>query len=91
MSSKCIQTLRILDSSQDYVNVTEPTLGNVQNQLIEPRGLGVESAGNVSSEEELAGRASQVNATIERLSVATPASAWKVYLVLSVRYTANIH
>ena len=49
------QTLRNLDSSQGYLNVTESTLGNVQDTLIEIRGLGVESAGNVSSDEERAG------------------------------------
>ena len=65
------QTLRNLDSSQGYLNVTESTLGNIQDQLIELRGLGVESAGNVSSEEERAGWVSQINATIERLTAAT--------------------
>ena len=64
------QTLRNLDSSQGYLNVTESTLGNVQDQLIELRGLGVESAGNVSSEEERTGWVSQINATIERLTAA---------------------
>ena len=69
----------MLDSSQDYMNVTEPTLWNVQNQLIGPRCLGVECAGNVRSEEGLAGWVSQVNAAIEPLTVATLASTWKVY------------
>jgi len=65
------QTLRNLDSSQGFLNVTESTLGNVQDQLIELRGLGVESAGNISSEEERAGWVSQINATIERLTAAS--------------------
>jgi len=64
------QTLRNLDSSQGYLNVTESTLGNIQDSLIEIRGLGVESAGNVNSEEERTGWVSQINATIERLTAA---------------------
>ena len=64
------QTLRNLESSQGYLNVTESTLGNVQDTLTEIRGLGVESAGNVNSEEERAGWVSQINATIERLTAA---------------------
>ena len=64
------QTLRNLDSSQGYLNVTESTLGNVQDTLIEIRGLGVESAGNVNSDEERAGWVSQINASLDRLSAA---------------------
>ena len=64
------QTLRNLDSSQGYLNVTESTLGNVQDTLTEIRGLGVESAGNVSSDEERAGWVSQINASIDRLTAA---------------------
>ena len=64
------QTLRNLDSSQGYLNVTESTLANVQDTLTEIRGIGVESAGNVNSEEERAGWVSQINATIERLTAA---------------------
>jgi flagellar hook-associated protein 3 FlgL len=64
------QTLRNLDSSQGYLNVTESTLGNVQDQLTELRGIGVESAGNVASDEERTGWVSQINATIERLTAA---------------------
>ena len=64
------QTLRNLDSSQGYLNVTESTLANVQDTLTEIRGLGVESAGNVNSEAERTGWVSQINATIERLTAA---------------------
>jgi flagellar hook-associated protein 3 FlgL len=64
------QTLRNLDSSQGYLNVTESTLANVQDTLTEIRGLGVESAGNVNSEEERAGWVSQIDATIDRLAAA---------------------
>ena len=64
------QTLRNLVSSQGYLNVTESTLGNVQDTLIEIRGLGVESAGNVNSDEERAGWVSQINASLDRLSAA---------------------
>ena len=64
------QTLRNLDSSQGYLNVTESTLGNVQDTLTEIRGLGVESAGNVNSDEERAGWVSTINASIERLTAA---------------------
>ncbi len=64
------QTLRNLDLSQGYLNVTESTLGNVQDTLTEIRGLGVESAGNVNSEAERTGWVSQINATIERLTAA---------------------
>ena len=64
------QTIRNLDSSQGYLNVTESTLGNVQDTLIEIRGLGVESAGNVNSDEERTGWVSQINATIDRLKAA---------------------
>jgi flagellar hook-associated protein 3 FlgL len=60
------QTLRNLDSSQGYLNVTESTLSNVQDVLTEVRGLGVESAGNLSSESERQGWISQVNAAIDR-------------------------
>ena len=64
------QTLRNLDSSQSYLNVTESTLGNVQDTLIEIRGLGVESAGNVNSDAEREGWVNQINATLERLTAA---------------------
>ena len=64
------QTLRNLDSSQGYLNVTESTLGNVQEVMTEMRGLGVESAGNVNSDEERAGWISQIDATILRLTSA---------------------
>ncbi len=65
------QTIRNLDSSQGYLDVTESTLGNVQDTLIEIRGLGVESAGNVNSDEERTGWVSQINATLDRLKAAT--------------------
>lgn len=64
------QTLRNLDSSQGYLNVTESTLGNVQDVMTEIRGLGVESAGNVNSDDERAGWISQIDATILRLTAA---------------------
>ena len=64
------QTLRNLDSSQGYLNVTESTLGNVQEVMTEMRGLGVEGAGNVNSDEERAGWISQIDATINRLTSA---------------------
>jgi flagellar hook-associated protein 3 FlgL len=64
------QTLRNLDSSQGYLNVTESTLANVQNIMVEIRGLGIESAGNLSSEEERNGWISQINASIDRLTSA---------------------
>ncbi len=65
------QTLRNLDSSQGYLNVTESTLANVQSTLIEIRGLGVESAGNLSSQEDRTGWVSQISATLDRLKAAT--------------------
>jgi len=61
------QTLRNLDSSQGYLNVTESNLANVQDLLIETRGLGVESAGNVNSAEEREGWINQINSTLDRL------------------------
>ncbi len=64
------QTLRNLDSSQSYLNVTESTLGNVQDSLNEIRGLGVESAGNVNSDAEREGWINQINATLDRLTAA---------------------
>ncbi len=64
------QTLRNLDSSQSYLNVTESTLGNVQDTLTEIKGLGVESAGNVNSDAEREGWVNQINATLERLTAA---------------------
>lgn len=64
------QAIRNLDSSQSYLNVTESTLANVQNIMIEIRGLGVESAGNLASDEERNGWISQINASIERLTAA---------------------
>jgi flagellar hook-associated protein 3 FlgL len=62
------QTLRNLDSSQGYLNVTESNLANVQGLMNEIRGLGVESAGNLSSDEERQGWVSQINASINRLT-----------------------
>jgi len=64
------QTIRNLDSSQSYLNVTESTLGNVQDVVTEIRGLGVESAGNLNSDTEREGWVSQINATIDRLMAA---------------------
>ena len=64
------QTIRNLDSSQSYLNVTESTLGNVQSVLIEVRGLGLESSGNLSSDAEREGWISQINATIDRIKAA---------------------
>ena len=64
------QAIRNLDSSQSYLNVTESTLANVQDIMIEIRGLGVESAGNLASDEERNGWISQINASIERLTAA---------------------
>lgn len=65
------QAIRNLDSSQSYLNVTEATLANVQDIMTEIRGLGVESAGNLASDEERNGWISQINASIERLTAAT--------------------
>ena len=45
------QAIRNLDSSQSYLNVTEATLANVQDIMTEIRGLGVESAVNLASDE----------------------------------------
>lgn len=64
------QAIRNLDSSQSYLNVTESTLANVQDIMTEIRGLGVESAGNLASDEERSGWISQINASIERLTAA---------------------
>jgi flagellar hook-associated protein 3 FlgL len=64
------QTIRNLDSSQSYLNVTESTLANVQDIMTEMRGLGVESAGNLASDEERNGWISQINASLERLTAA---------------------
>ena len=64
------QAIRNLDTSQSYLNVTESTLANVQDIMTEIRGLGVESAGNLASDEERNGWISQINATIERLTAA---------------------
>ncbi len=64
------QTLRNLDSSQSYLNVTESTLSNVQDVLTQVRGLGIEGSGNVATDAERAGWVSQVNASIDRLTSA---------------------
>ncbi len=65
------QTLRNLDSSQGFLNVTESTLASIQDTLVEIRGIGVESAGNLSSENDRIGWVSQINATLDRLKAAT--------------------
>ena len=44
------QTIRNLDSTQGYLNVTESTLGSVQDQLTEIRALGIQGAGNINSD-----------------------------------------
>lgn len=62
------QTLRNLDSSQGYLNITESTLANVQDVVTDIRGMGVESAGNLSGVSERSGWVSQINAAIERLT-----------------------
>ena len=82
------QTLRNLDSSQGYLNVTESTLANFQDTLTEIRGLGVESAGNVNSEEERAGWVSQIDATIERLTAAANTRYQDRYLFAGGRVDA---
>ncbi|MEQ1824831.1 MAG: flagellin [Pirellula sp.] len=65
------QTLRNLDSSQGYLNVTESNLANAQSILIEARGLGVEAAGNVASDDERQGWLTQINESINRLAAVT--------------------
>jgi flagellar hook-associated protein 3 FlgL len=64
------QAIRNLDSSQSYLNVTETALSNTQDVLTQIRGLGVESAGTVTSEAERSGWISQINASISRLTAA---------------------
>jgi flagellar hook-associated protein 3 FlgL len=62
------QTIRNLDSSQGYLNVTESNLSNVQSVLNEIRGLGVEGAGSVATQDEREGWISQINEAINRLA-----------------------
>ena len=74
------QAIRNLDSSQSYLNVTEATLANVQDIMTEIRGLGVESAGNLASDEERNGWIAQINASIERLTTAANSRYMERYL-----------
>ena len=74
------QAIRNLDSSQSYLNVTEATLANVQDIMTEIRGLGVESAGNLASDEERNGWIAQINASIERLTTTANSRYMERYL-----------
>lgn len=74
------QTLRNLNSSQGYLNVTESTLGNVQDVLNEARGIGVEGAGNTSTPQEREGWVSHINASINRLLAAANSKYQDRYL-----------